>query len=143
MNTKMLLAALATGVFSFLLGWVLWDMMGLMSYYQSNTTPEYNALMKSKENMNMLGMVISNMAMGLLVAWMLWKMGVTTWMAGFMAAAVLGALLAVSYDMLFYSMMNMFANKMIVIVDVIVTAVTTGLAGAVAGFVLGTGKKAA
>ena len=139
----MLLAALAAGVFSFLLGWVLYGMMGLMEYYQHNMTDGYNALSKNEDNMNMLGLVIANLASGLLVAWMLWKMGVTTWMAGFMAAAILGGLIAVSYDMFFYSMMNMYTNKMIVIVDVIVTAVTMGLAGAVAGFVLGTGKKAA
>lgn len=143
MNTKMLLAALAAGVFSFLLGWVVWDMMGLMDYYSGNMTAEYNALFKKPENMNMLGMVISNLAMGLLVAWALWKMGVTTWMGGFMAAAILGGLITLSYDMFFYSMMNAYNNKMIVIIDVVISAVTTGLAGAVAGFVLGMGKKAA
>ena len=36
--------------------------------------------------MNMIGMIISNLACGLLLGWALWKMGVTTPMGGFMAA---------------------------------------------------------
>ena len=143
MNMKVVYASLAAGVFSFLLGWLLWDMMGLMNYYSHNMTPAYNGIMKEKVNMNMLGMIISNLAYGAMVGWAMWRMGVNTAMAGFMAAAVLGGLFAISLDMFFYSMMNMYANKMIVIVDVLVSAVTTGLAGAVAGQVLGMGKKAA
>ncbi|MBP7407869.1 MAG: hypothetical protein KA941_03840 [Flavobacteriales bacterium] len=143
MNTRMLLAGLAAGVFSFLLGWVLWDMMGLMDYFGKNTTAAYNALWKAPENMNMIGMVISNLAMGGLVAWMLSRMGATTWMAGFMAAAILGGLITLSLDMFFYSMMNMYTNKTIVIIDVVVSTVTTGLAGAVAGAVLGMAAKKA
>ncbi len=139
----MLLAGLAAGVFSFLLGWVLWDMLGLMNYFAKNTTDGYNALWKMPENMNMIGMIISNLAMGGLVGWMLWRMGVTTWMGGFMAAAIFGGLVTIGYDMFFYSMMNVYTNKMIVVIDVLVGAITTGLAGAVAGFVLGTGNTAA
>ncbi len=81
--------------------------------------------------------------MGGLVAWMLSRMGATTWMAGFMAAAILGGLITLSLDMFFYSMMNMYTNKTIVIIDVVVSTVTTGLAGAVAGAVLGMGAKKA
>ena len=143
MNTKMLLASLAAGVFSFLLGWVLWDMLGLMEYFAKNTTADYNALWKMKENMNMIGMFISSLAGGGLVGWALWRMGVTNWMGGFMAAAVLGGLMSISYDMFFYSMMNMYKDKMIVVIDVLVGAVSTGLAGGIAGAVLGMGAKKA
>lgn len=139
----MLLAGLAAGVFSFLLGWVLWDMLGLMDYFAKNTTEGYRALWKAPENMNMIGMIISNLAMGGLVGWMLSRMGVSNWMGGFMAAAVFGGLITLSYDMFFYSMMNMYTNKMIVIIDVVIAAITTGLAGAVAGAVLGMGAKKA
>lgn len=139
----MLLAGLAAGVFSFLFGWVVWDMLGMMDYFGKNTTVAYNALWKAPENMNMIGMIISNLAAGGLIGWMLSRMGVNSWMGGFMAAAVFGGLITLSYDMFFYSMMNMYTNKMIVIIDVLVGAVSTGLAGAVAGAVLGMGAKKA
>lgn len=143
MNTKTLLAALAAGVFSFLLGWVVWDMMGLMDYFAKNTTPEYNALMKGPENMSLPGLFLSNLVMGLMLAWALGRMNAGTWMAGLMAGAVFGALITLSYDLFFHSMMNMFTGTSIMVVDVLVAAVATGLTGAVAGLVLGTGKKAA
>jgi hypothetical protein len=137
----MLLASLAAGVFSFLLGWVLWGMMGLMDYFQQNMTDGYNALWKMEENMNMLGMIISNLAFGLLVGWVVWKTGGTTFMAGLMTGAIIGGLVTTSMDMFFYSMMNMYLNKMIVIIDILVSAVTTALAGGLAGVVLGMGGR--
>lgn len=139
----MLLASLAAGVFSFLLGWVLWGMLGLMEYYQHNTTDAYNALWKMEENMNMLGMIISNLSFGLLIGWVVWKTGGTTFMAGLIAGAIVGGLMTASMDMFFYSMMNVYLNKMIVIIDVLVAAATTGLTGGVAGAVLGMGNKKA
>ena len=139
----MLLASFAAGVFSFLLGWVLWGMLGLMEYFQHNMTDAYNALWKMEENMNMLGMIISNLAFGLLIGWVVWKTGGTSFMAGLMTGAIVGGLLTLSMDMFFYSMMNMYLNKMIVIIDVLVAAATTGLAGGVAGAVLGMGSKKA
>ncbi len=143
MNTRMLLASLAAGLFSFLLGWVLWDMLGLMNYFAKNMTDGYNALFKMKENMNMLGMIISNLAYGLLMGWVVWKTGSNNLMAGFIAGAIVAALVTTSYDMFFYSMMNMYANKMIVIIDILVASVCGGLAGGLAGLVLGMGAKKA
>ncbi len=143
MNTKTLLAALAAGVFSFLLGWVVWDMLGLMDYFAKNTTAEYNALMKGPESMSLPGLFLSNLVMGLLLAWALGRMNASTWMGGLVAGAMFGALITLSYDLFFHSMMNMFTGTSIMVVDVLVAAVTTGLTGAVAGFVLGTGKKTA
>ena len=143
MNTRMLLASLAAGVFSFLLGWVLWDMLGLMNYFAKHTTDGFNALYKMKANMNMLGMIISNLAGGLLIGWVVWKTGGTTFMSGLMAGIIVGGLVVTMYDMFFYSMMNMYKDKMIVVIDVLVGAVSTGLAGGIAGAVLGMGAKKA
>ena len=141
MDKKLLFAALAAGVFSFLLGWVLWGMLDLMGYYQDNMNAAWNALWKKEENMNMIGMIISNLAYGALVAWVVWRGGGATLMSGLMAGAILGGLMSVSMDMFYYSMVNMYSNKMIVCVDVLVNAATTGLTGAVAGQVLGMGAK--
>jgi len=143
MNTKVLLAALAAALVSFLLGWVIWDMCGMMNYYSHNMTPGYNALMKQKEHMKMMGMIISNLAWGLLIAWSLWKMGVASAMDGLLPGLIIGVLVAITMDMFFYSMMNMYANKRIVMIDVAMSGVTNAILGAVAGFVLGRRKPAA
>ncbi|MEO8068756.1 MAG: DUF1761 family protein [Flavobacteriales bacterium] len=141
MNTKVLLAALAVGVASFFLGWLVYGIL-LDPYMKANTTVEGLAIMKNMENMNMMGMAIANLAGGLLVAWLLSRMGITTAMGGLFPGAVIGCLMTVMYDMFFYSMMNMYSSKMVVIVDVLASTVFYAVLGAVAGWVLGMGRKA-
>ncbi|MFZ1687846.1 MAG: hypothetical protein WAU70_10515 [Flavobacteriales bacterium] len=142
MNTKVLLAALAAGVAFFLLGWLVYGVL-LDSYFQANTTAEAQGVMKKMENMNMMGMIISNLAAGALVAWSLSRMGVTNAMGGLFPAAVIGCLIAINFDMFMYSMTNWYSSKMIVIVDVLITTVFYGVVGGIAGWVLGMGRKAA
>src|SRR5690606_21885350 len=76
MNTRMLLAGLAAGIVAFLLGWLLFGIL-LMGYFESNTL-SYEGLMKSEEEFNYLGMLLANILTGILIAWLLWRMGVTS-----------------------------------------------------------------
>ena len=142
MNTKVLLAALAAGVASFLLGWLIYGVL-LHSFMESHMTAGALALNKKMENFNWLGMVIANLAWGLLLAWSLSRMGVTTAMGGLVPGATIGVLVAITYDMFFYSMMNMYTDNMVVIVDFLANALTGAVVGAVAGIVLGMGAKRA
>jgi hypothetical protein len=142
MNTRVLLAALAAGVASFLLGWLVYGML-LDAYMDAHTTAAAHAVWKQMENMNMIGMVISNLAWGLLLAWVLSRMNVNNAMGGFMTGATIGLLVAINMDLFFYSMMNWYTDKMIVIVDVLVSAVFHGILGAIAAIVLGMGNKTA
>ena len=141
-NTKILVASLATAVASFLLGWLISGML-LDPYFKANTTAEGLAIWKQMENMNMIGMFISSLAGAVLVSWSLSRMGVTTAMAGLFPGAMIGCLMTISFDMFIYSMMNMYATKMIVIVDVLASTIIYAILGGIAGWVLGMGRKTA
>jgi pentatricopeptide repeat protein len=141
MNTKVLIAALAAGVASFLLGWVVYGML-LEGYMKAHTTEAAHGVWKQMENMNWLGMIISNLAWGVFLAWSLSRMGVNDMSGGFVAGAIIGGLVAINIDLFFYSMMNWYTDKMVVIVDVLVSTVFHGILGAVTGIVLGMGNKA-
>lgn len=140
MNSKVLIASLVTAVASFLLGWVVYG-MALKGYYDAHTGEAAKALMKDPPNM--LGMIISNLAWGTLVAWALWKMGVSSAATGWMPGLILSGLVAVGFDLFMLSMMNWFSDKMVVIVDILVQGVMGAVLGAVAGAMLGMGAKKA
>jgi hypothetical protein len=141
MNTKVLLSALVTGVVGFLMGWIIFGMLGMMDYYTAHCTEGWNVLQKTEEEMNFIGMIIANLAWGSLMAWMLWKMGVNSAIGGLVPGAVLAVLVTITYDMFFYSTMNVYKDTMIFGVDVAVNAVMGAVVGVVAGFMLGMGGK--
>ncbi|MBK6542534.1 MAG: hypothetical protein IPG10_14870 [Flavobacteriales bacterium] len=141
MNTKVILASLAAGVASFLLGWVVFGML-LMGYYESNMNP-IEGMWREEADMNMVAMLLANLGWGTIVGWSLWRMGVNTAMGGAVPGAILGGLITFSMDMYFLAMSNMYANTTIIVVDVLVNVCMSAVLGAVAGLVLGMGKKAA
>lgn len=140
MNTKMLLASLAAGVASFFIGWVVWGML-LHGYYEANMNP-IEGYERPMEEMNMKAMILANLIWGVLAGWSLWRMGVTTAMAGAMAGGILFALIAAGMDMFFLAMTYMYANTTIIVVDVIVNAAVGAVIGAIVGLILGSGAKA-
>ncbi len=137
MNMKVIWAALAATVVSFFLGWLVFGML-LDPYYKAHMIV-HPGLMKLMPHM--LPLIVSNLSFGVLIAWVLGRMGASSLMAGAMAGAIISMLMAISFDMFMYGFMNMFADKMVVIVDVIANAVVGAIVGAVAGLVLGMGSK--
>ena len=138
MNTKVLIAAVVSGLVAMLLGWGIYG-FALKGYFDDNTSRAVLSLFR--KDPNWIGMIIGNIAWGGLIAWVLWKMGVTTAGGGFIPGMIIAGLVAVAYDMFFYSMLLWYTGKMVVVVDVVVSAVTGGIMGAVAGWMLGMGKK--
>lgn len=139
MNTRVLLAALVAGVVGFLLGWVIWG-MALMGYYEANMI-HYEGLMKAEGEMNLALMFVSNLCVGMVVAYASNRMGAKGLVSGAMAAAVIGFFFYLSVDLGFLAMMNMFANTTMLVVDVLVNTVWIAAMGAAAGAVLGMGAK--
>ena len=135
----MLLAALAAGVVGFLLGWVIFGMV-LMGYYEANMV-HYDGLMKAEGEMNLALMFLSNLGVGLVLAYCCHRMGANTLVGGAMAAAIIGFLFYLSVDLAFLAMMNMFANSSMLVVDVLANTVWATCMGATAGAVLGMGGK--
>lgn len=140
MNTKVLLASLAAGVASFLLGWIIYGML-LMGWMDANCN-SFEGFAKAEEEMGLLWMFLGNLALGTLIAWALSRMGIASAGAGAVPGTIICTLMALNFDLMMYGMTNWYMNFTVIIVDVVAYAVIGGLMGAVAGFVLGTGKKA-
>jgi hypothetical protein len=139
MNTKMLLAILASAVAAFLLGWLIFGTL-LMGYYDANMI-HYEGLMKPEAEMNLGLVFLGNLLIAVLITWVCSRTGSTSLGSGFLTGLIIGALVYASIDIMFLAMMNMFANTTIILVDILANAVWTGAIGAVAGLVLGSGKK--
>ena len=137
MNAKLIIASLAGGVLMFFLGWLVYGVL-LMSFYEANTT-HYEGLMKEMPNMYL--MVLSNLLMGFLLAFMFQRWaGFKTLSAGLTGGLIFGFLIALIYDLYFLACMNLFPLKLM-IVDVIVSTVITCITGALIGWILGFEKK--
>lgn len=140
MNTRMLLAGLAAGIVAFLLGWLLFGIL-LMGYFESNTL-SYEGLMKSEEEFNYLGMLLANILTGILIAWLLWRMGVTSIGKGLSDGFTIGLLIYGSMALYYYSMMNWYTGIMPMVVEILANSLWTAVIGGVAAAVLGAGRKA-
>jgi hypothetical protein len=66
MNTKTLLAGIAASVFFFFGGWLIYGML-LAETMTANVTV-YEGLMKSEADMNWIALIVSNLAIGFLIA---------------------------------------------------------------------------
>lgn len=138
MTTKVLLAALAGGIAAFLLGWLIFGML-LMGYSEANMV-HYDGLMKGEGEMNLPLLFISNVLIALLLAYIGHRMGVSSLVGGLVMGTIVGFLFYLSVDLSFLSMMNLFANRTMVVVDVLANTVWTAGVGAVVGLMLGRGK---
>lgn len=139
MNTRTLVAALVAAVVGFLLGWVLFG-MALAGFYEANMN-HYDGFMKPEGEMNLALMFLSNLCVGLVLAYCCNRMGAKNLVSGALASAIIGFLFYLSVDLGFMSMTNMFANSTMVVVDVLANTVWATCMGAAVGAVLGMGVK--
>lgn len=112
--------------------------MFLMGFYQANTVV-YDGLYKEMPNLILL--FLANLAMAFLIAWIFQKWAnISTLSGGFTAGLLIGFLIGLTNDLMFYSMMNLYTSTLL-FVDIIVAAIVVGIVGACIGWVLGIGKK--
>ena len=141
MNSKTIIAAVVGAIASFLLGWLVWGIL-LMDYYKTNTV-QYEGMMLPDNEMKLWAIFISNLASSGLFAWLFNRMNITTLAGGFQTGAIINLVWALSIDMMFYSMMNWYANTTIIVVDVIVNAIFGGIIGSIIAVMLGRGTRVA
>jgi len=141
MNSKTIIAAVVGAIASFLLGWVVYGML-LVDYFKSNTV-QYEGMMLPDGEMKLWAIFISNLASSWLFAWLFSRMNVRTFAGGFQTGAIINFVWALAIDMMFYSMMNWFANSTIIVVDVIVNAIFGGIIGGIIAMMLGRTEKTA
>ncbi len=138
MNVKTLIGGLIAGVTAFLLGWVIYGML-LMDYFTNNMV-KYDGL--TKDPMEMWAMGVSNLALGLLLAYVFNGSGVKTARNGIASGAIFFGLFSVGVNMMFYAQMNLFSLQLIC-VDVLASLVWGALVGAVLGWWFSRGQTAA
>ncbi|MDP1727836.1 MAG: hypothetical protein Q8M15_13710 [Bacteroidota bacterium] len=134
---KILLGGVVGGVLYFLLGWLFYGVLAA-DYYAANTN---QCMMKPMEQMNMLAMILSNLAGGFLVAVILDWAKAADMMAGAKIAGIAGLLMCLSFDLSFYSMSTMYSNITVLIIDVIAWSVMTAVVGGVVAMVMNMGNK--
>lgn len=139
MNTKVLLAAVAGGVVTFLLGWLLYG-IALKGFFDSNMGSA-TGVMRGEEDMQLWAVFVGNVAWSLLLALLYsrWA-GITTFSSGAMSGAWISLLMALGIDLIMYGTTNM-STLAATLVDPIVSAVMGAAGGGVVGWVLGYGNK--
>jgi uncharacterized membrane protein len=142
MNKKLIFAALAGAILQFFLGWLVYGIL-LVNFMESNTT-HYEGLMKDMKGPGfMIGIFLSGLVMSFLVAYIFQRWGkFVTFMKGLSAGAFLGFFLALSYDLYFYSSMNLMTLTG-TIVDIITSTIMSAILGGVIAWILGYKSEAA
>lgn len=129
---KILLGGIAAAITFFILGWIIYGML-LMEFMQTNSV---QSIMKAEEDMIWWAMIVSNLASGFLLAFVLIWSNVKTCTEGIKIGAILGLLMAFSIDLSFYSMSNIYFSFSPVIVDTIASGILWAFAGASAAGVM-------
>ena len=139
MNTKSIITGgIVAAVVYFLLGWLVYGnlMRGYMMDHAGSAKHVMNFVMKSDTEMRIWAIIIGNLCSGLLLAFIFERSGIMNMKAGLVMGAILGFLMAASYDMVMYGTMNLM-DKNAVIADMLIFSVISGIAGAFCGMVMG------
>lgn len=134
MNTKMLVAGLLGGVGFFLLGWLLYGilLMDTMASYSNS------ACMRSDDDMSIPLLLVGNLIQGFLIAYIYsqWA-SISTFATGLQRGALIGFLLSMALNCIWYATSTVMTEFTGVIIDVAVSTVIWGLVGGIVGWWLG------
>lgn len=135
---KLLMGGITGGVLFFLLGWVIYGML-LLNFMNTHTGVAGNV---ARPEPDFLYLIIGNLAMGFLMAYIFIKANINSFGSGLITGGAIGLLMAVGYDCTVYATTTI-ASKTGMAADVIAFTVMSAITGAVVGAVIGMGKKAA
>ncbi len=138
-TNKILLGGLTAAILFFFLGWIIYGM--LLTDFMLNNYDQ--SLMKAEEDMIWWAMILSNLAGGFLLAFILSWSNAKSFADGAKVGGITGLLMALSIDLSFYSMSNMISNLTAVFVDVIIVAVLWAIVGVAVVWVMGLVNKKA
>lgn len=135
MNTKTLISGLLAGISYFLLGWLIYGV--LLKDAMNNMGGSAVGVMRTESDMVMWALILGNLGFGMAMAYILgsWS-GVTTFLGGAKAAAIIGFLFALGYDLIFYATTNVMALNGIFL-DVAISTLMAAVAGGIIGWWLG------
>ena len=138
MNARLLLAAVAGGIVSFFLGWLIFGVLSA-NFYTAHTN---HFVGLDKMQPDLIALVAANLVYAFTFAYVFdqWAK-ISSWMEGAKAGAWLAFLWVLSFDLFMYAFMNLLHKKAFAM-DVVLNVVLGAVIGAVVAFVLGY-KKAA
>lgn len=129
---KLVVGGIVGGILFFFLGWLLYGML-LMDFMNNNPGVVSGY---SKETPDFLYLAIGNLLSGFMMAYIFIKANINTLMGGLIMAAVVGLLMAASYDCMIYATTNLYSKKMM-LADVLASTAMSAVAGAVVGLLMG------
>lgn len=129
---KLVVGGIVGGILFFFLGWLLYGML-LMDFMTNNPGVVSGY---SKETPDFLYLAIGNLLSGFMMAYIFIKANINTLMGGLIMAAVVGLLMAASYDCVMYATTSLVSKKMM-LADVLASTAMSAVAGAVVGMLMG------
>ncbi len=139
MNTnKILMAGIVAGIVSFFLGWLIYAK--LLANFMATNAGSATGVMRAENEMVMWALVAGNLFLGLLFAYIYGRWAnISKASTGAQAGAMIGFLIAGSWDMMFYGTSNVMTLTG-AMVDIVVYSVMCSIIGAVAAWMLGRGN---
>ena len=134
MNAKAIVAGLIGGVAFFFLGWLIWGIV-LHSFMAGYSNEVCN---RPPEEMNMILMVVANLAWGLTMSYILsnWH-GDNHFAKGLRIGAIVSVAIGLSFDLMLMTMTTMVSSYVVIGVNVIANAVVGGIVGGIICWWLG------
>lgn len=131
MNTKTIIAAVIGGLSSFLLGWLFYGIV--FKETLAGMGGSATGVMRADSEMVFWALALGNLVIGYLVAYIYsaWA-GITTFVGGAKAGALLGLLLSLGFDMTMFGTSNMMSLNgalLDVAISTIMWAISAGFVG--------------
>jgi hypothetical protein len=133
-SQKFVLAGVAAGIVSLLLGWVVYGM--LLKDFMANNLYAPN-MMKKDEDTIWWSLIVGQLLMGFFLAYIIGKANANSPGAGATIGFVAGLLVCLGVNLTMYGVTNFMGSMKGIAADVIVTAIITAIGGAVVGWVYG------
>ena len=131
-SKKFLAGGLVGGVAFFLLGWLVFGML-LMNFMMEHSVSS-SAAFRGEANMVWWAMAVGNLALGLLLSYVIAKAGNHSAGAGMITGAVTALLMSMASNCITYAQINLWDSTAMV-VDIFASAVLGGVVGAIIGWV--------
>ena len=133
---KLFMGGIVGGILYFGLGYLIYG--NLLMHFFSTHPGSIGKV--DREAPDFLYLIIGNLAMGFLLAYIFLKGNVNSMAGGFVTGGIVGLLVTVGFDCIIYATTNVI-SKTGMAVDVAAATVMTAIVGAVVAAVMGMGKK--
>ena len=137
---KWFIGGITGGILYFFLGWLVYGI--LLTDFMAKHPGLTGNIERAEADMLYLYLIIGNLALGFLLAYIFVKSNTNSLTAGLVTGGVFGLLLSVSYDSMMYATTTI-VSKTAMAADVAAMTVMSAIVGAIVGMVMGMGKKTA